>query len=160
MMYRRGESVSRQLHSMDVQDAGSRGYVSSEVARHSVSGSPFTPHYYSADQHCSTTPSNEQLALSRKVDEMMSMLSGTQQMLLNQQAASQRLEDKFGKLSQEVSELKKELEGIKSSSPLSESLGKSTRVKIPSDLSVSHKCNTLLRCMTIAKTIFFLNSSL
>ena len=136
-MYRGGESVSRQLHSMDVLDAGSRG-------RHSGSGSPFLPPFYSADQHRSTTPSDEQLAMSRKVDEMMTMLSGTQQMLVSQQAASQRLEDKFGKLSEEVSELKRELEDMKSSSPSSESSGKSTRIKIPSDLSVSHKYNMLL----------------
>lgn len=139
MMYRRGESVSRQLHSMDVQDTRSRGYISPEMASPSGSSSPYTPNFYSADQRQTTSTYSNELALSGKMNEMMSMLSGTQQMLMSQQAATQRLEEKVGKLAEDVCGLQRELEGIKSSSSsTTESTTKSNRVKVPTDLSVSH----------------------
>ena len=68
-MYRRGEFVSRQLHSMDVQDTCSRGYISPEMASPSGSSSPYTPNFYSTDQRTTTGTYSNELALSGKIEQ-------------------------------------------------------------------------------------------
>ena len=60
-------------------------------------------------------------------------------MLMSQQAASQRLVEKVRKLAEDVCGLQRELEDIKSSSSsTTDSTRKPNRVKVPTDLSVSH----------------------
>ena len=79
--------------------------------------------------------------LSVKVDQMMSMLSSMQQLLLAQQDTCGRLEDTVTKLSCDVAAIQQELS---SGLPTTKSVSKSARRKVPKELSVSYSqsCTT------------------
>lgn len=72
--------------------------------------------------------------LGVKVDQMMSMLSSTQQLLLDQQATCSRLEDTVTKLSSDVAAIQQELS---SGTAAIKSVQKSSRRKVPRELSVN-----------------------
>lgn len=73
--------------------------------------------------------------LSTKVDQMMNMLSSTQQLLLAQQDTCSRLEDTVTKLSCDVAAIQQEL--ASGPHPTTNSGSKSSRRKVPRELSVS-----------------------
>ena len=77
--------------------------------------------------------------LENKIDQMMGMLSGTQQLLLAQQATTQRLENSINKVNAEVETLQTDLKKISEevAGTTQSGKGKSTR-NVPTELKVSH----------------------
>lgn len=71
--------------------------------------------------------------LHRKVDQLLNIITSTQQVLVDQQAHNQRLESKVEKMSEDLFNLKSEMDEFHNSSPPETT---KTRVKIPSELSV------------------------
>lgn len=71
--------------------------------------------------------------LGVKIDQMMSMLSSTQQLLLTQQDTCSRLEDTVTKLSSDVAAMQQELASGAIKNPDS----KGSRRRVPRELSVS-----------------------
>ena len=107
-----------------------------------VSPSPY-PHGHHDLRHSagSVTPQSNRLVgsesadLTTKMDQMMTMLSKTQQLVVSQQATTTRLEETVAKLTQDVSALKsvataEDASGAKGSQ-------KPKNKKIPKELSVS-----------------------
>ena len=87
-------------------------------------------------------------ATSLKIEQMMSMMSSTQQLLLSQQEACRRLEDSVSKLRTEVAAIQQELSSGVDAKPES----KGSRPKIPRELSVSICMATKL--ITVVRDIF------
>lgn len=72
--------------------------------------------------------------LSVKLDQMMTMLSSTQQLLVSQQATCNRLEDTVTKLSSDVATIQQELASGRSATKTDTKAG--SRRKVPRELSV------------------------
>lgn len=78
------------------------------------------------------------LTLENKMDEMMSMMSGTQQLVLAQQATTKRLESTVAKISTEVENLQCDFKKISEGSAASNHGTKpKCRSKVPTELRVS-----------------------
>ena len=85
--------------------------------------------------------------LGIKIDQMMSMLSSTQQLLMTQQETCNRLQDTVVKLSRDVAAIQQELStGI----PSKKSNSKGSRHKVPRELSVSIKNVYMINIKLIA----------
>ena len=100
------ESLSRSSSNFyTLDDVGDRHYPS-----------PYTPgNHRGGDIHQGAGPATphsrrlngpETVNLSTKVDQMMTIMSSTQQLLVSQQAATVRLEETVAKLTQDVTDLK------------------------------------------------------
>lgn len=86
------------------------------------------------DYFQNTPVPEDNASLHHKIDQLLSMITSTQQVLVDQQATSERLENKVGKLSDDVSHLTGEIDELKYSVP--EANRSASRGKIPSELSV------------------------
>lgn len=73
-------------------------------------------------------------SLHHKMDQLLSIITSTQRVLVDQQASSKRLEDKVEKLSEEVFFMTGEIDELKSSTP--ENNKSSPRSRLPTELSV------------------------
>ena len=73
-------------------------------------------------------------SLETKLDEMMGMISGTQQLLLAQQATTQRLETSVAKINAEVEILQADLKKMSKESPTSKATSKR---RVPKELRVT-----------------------
>ena len=140
-MYRNNISVTPGPESLN---RSSRNfYTFEDIGDHAyVSPSPY-PHGHHDLRHSagSVTPQSNRLVgsesadLTTKVDQMMTMLSKTQQLVVSQQATTTRLEETVAKLTQDVTDLKsvataEDASGAKGSQ-------KPKNKKIPKELSVS-----------------------
>ena len=135
-MYRNNISVTPSPDSLS--RSSSNFYTFDNVGDHRYT-SPYHGGHHS--MHHSVTPqSHRQLEtadLTSKVDQMMTMLSSTQQLLVSQQATTVHLEETVAKLTQDVTDLKSA--GIAASENASGTKGsqKPKSRKIPRELSVS-----------------------
>lgn len=141
-MYRNNISITPGPESLN---RSSRNFYTFEetIGDHAyVSPSPY-PHGHHDLRHStgSVTPQSNRLVgsesadLTTKVDQMMTMLSKTQQLVVSQQATTTRLEETVAKLTQDVTDLKsvataEDASGAKGSQ-------KPKNRKIPKELSVS-----------------------
>ena len=76
--------------------------------------------------------------LEKKIDQMMNMLSGTQQFMLAQQATTQRLEESLAKINTEVANIQTDVKKLSEEvgqTAQSTGKGKSSR-KVPTELKV------------------------
>ena len=104
----RGSSFYRQDSGADtLRGGGARGHVQPEVPGSS--------------------------SLETKLDEMMSMMSGTQQLLLAQQATTQRLETSVAKINVEVETLQADLKKMSEEASTSKATSKR---RVPKELRV------------------------
>lgn len=100
--------------------------------------SPVTPTNSAARNDCfQNTPEDSfhtGTLLHRKIDQLLTMITSSQQVLVDQQACSERLENKVEKLSDDVFQLTSEIDEMRNST--SDTNGRTSRVKIPSELLV------------------------
>ena len=75
-------------------------------------------------------------SVAGKMDQLMSMMTNTQQLLIAQRSANVDMLQKIESIAADVNELKQDVIDIKDRSG-SSGKGKASRVKIPSELSVS-----------------------
>ena len=74
--------------------------------------------------------------LESKIDQMMGMLSGTQQLLLAQQATTQRLENSIAKVNAEVETLQADFKKISEVATATTSVKTRSSKKVPAELKV------------------------
>ena len=135
-MYRGGA----QVNPGPMNTVPSNFYSFDESASRSL-GAMHTPPF-SGHSHLSNMPNQpvshnlDAADVGKKMDQMMTLLTSTQQMVLAQQSSTHRLEDTVVKLSQDVTELQ---QYITSNETAGKSAGKTSgkKMTVPKELSVS-----------------------